>query len=45
MMKWKVTTYALTGGLVGMFIDGIMIGVCAGCLVYIGMVVEKRFDS
>ncbi|WP_179107213.1 hypothetical protein [Sediminibacillus massiliensis] len=44
MMKLKITTFVLIGGLVGAMTDGVMIGVGAAALVFIAYQLEKHFD-
>ncbi|KGR76171.1 DUF3329 domain-containing protein [Ureibacillus sinduriensis] len=44
MMKLQITTFVLVGGLVGLFTDGVMIGVGAAALVFIAYRMEKFLD-
>ena len=45
-MKNRVTTYVIAGGLLGLFVEGVMTGVIAGAVTYIavryGEVTEDR---
>ncbi|MRH43527.1 hypothetical protein GH741_12640 [Aquibacillus halophilus] len=45
MMKLKITTFVLIGGLVGALTDGIMLGVGASALVFIAYQFEKYIDK
>lgn len=40
-MKLQITTFVLVGGIIGLFTDGVMMGVGAGALVFIASKVEK----
>ncbi|WP_161493857.1 hypothetical protein [Virgibacillus necropolis] len=44
MMKLKITTFVLVGGLVGALTDGIMIGVGASALVFIAYQLERFLE-
>lgn len=45
MKKLQVTTFILVGGLIGLFTNGIMIGVGVGALVYIAYRFEELFGE
>lgn len=45
MMKLKITTFVLIGGLIGAFTDGIMIGVGASALVFIAYQLEELLEK
>lgn len=45
MMKLKITTFVLVGALIGAFTDGIMIGVGASALVFIGYELERLVEG
>lgn len=44
-MKLKITTFVLVGGLIGLFTDGIMIGVIAASLVFIAYQLERMEEK
>ncbi|WP_179133940.1 hypothetical protein [Halobacillus massiliensis] len=45
MMKQKITTFVLIGGFAGAATDGVMIGVGASALVFIGYQLEKQLEK
>lgn len=45
MMKLQITTFVLVGGLIGLFTDGVMIGVGAGALVFIAYRFERLLEE
>ncbi|MDQ0157933.1 hypothetical protein [Robertmurraya andreesenii] len=45
MMKLKITTFVLIGGLIGALTEGIMIGVIAASLVFIAYQLERMVEK
>ncbi|QCR32585.1 hypothetical protein C1N55_10575 [Lysinibacillus sp. SGAir0095] len=45
MMKLQITTFVLVGGLIGLFTDGVMVGVGAAALVFIAYKIEKFIEE
>lgn len=44
MKKLQVTTFILMGGLIGLFTNGIIIGIGVGALVYIAYTFEELLE-
>ncbi|MFC7686443.1 hypothetical protein [Ureibacillus sp. GCM10028918] len=44
-MKLQITTFVLVGGLIGLFTDGVLMGVGVAALVFIAYRMEKFLDE